>query len=165
MATLTDPAPSWHSSWLEAHAEWGPGLHEDGFGLLPDDDVTSTVGFTSWVSRLSNDKQCTYWWITEHDNVLGGIALRHADHPLIQRAGHLGYGIRPSARGRGLATWAVARIVEQASVLGMDRILAVCEVNNKASAKTLERQGGVLDGTSQQSAVLRYWIQTTPRLG
>jgi predicted acetyltransferase len=164
MALLTDPAPRWHSAWLEAHTEWGPGLHEDGFGLQPDDDVLSADGFASWVSRLSDDKQCTYWWITEGDAVLGGIALRHATHPSVPRAGHLGYGVRPSARGRGLATWAVARIVEQASILGMDRVLAICEVNNRASAKTLERQGGELDETSQEGAVLRYWIQTVPLL-
>lgn len=165
MAVLTTPAPGWHSAWLDAHAEWGPGLHEDGFGLLPDDDVASPGGFRSWLDRLSNDERCTYWWITEHDAVLGGIALRHSSHPLVPRAGHLGYGIRPSARGRGLATWAVARIVGQASILGMERVIAVCEVDNTASAKTLERQGGVLETTSQEKAVLRYWIRTSPPPG
>lgn len=160
MAILTNPASSWHSSWLDAHAEWGPGSHEDGFGLLPGDDVTSADGFRSWLDRLSDDRQCTYWWITEGDAVLGGIALRHTSHPFASWAGHLGYGIRPSARGRGLATWALARVVEQASILGMDRVLSVCEVGNSASAMTLQRQGGVLEKSSQDSPVLRYWITT-----
>lgn len=160
MAILTAPAFSWYSAWLDAHAEWGPGLHEDGFGLVPTDDVGSPDGFKSWVDRLVTDKHCTYWWITERNDVLGGIALRHSSHPLVPRAGHLGYGIRPSARGRGLAAWAVARTVEQAHILGMERVLAVCEVDNIQSAKTLERQGGELEKTSPQSAVLRYWIKT-----
>lgn len=164
MVLLTDPATSWHFAWLEAHSEWGPGLHEDGFGVRSDDDVVSADSFASWVGRLSNDKHCSYWWITEGEAVLGGIALRHSTHALVPRAGHLGYGIRPSARGRGLATWAVARIVGQARALSMDRILAICEVDNRASAKTLERQGGVLDEASQEGPVLRYWIQTTQAL-
>lgn len=163
MTALTTPAAALHSAWLEAHREWGPGLHEDGFGLLASDEVTSPAGFASWLRRLSDDRQCTYWWITEGGLALGGIALRHASHPLLERAGHIGYGIRPSARGRGLAGWAVARIVEEAYNHGMDRVLAVCESGNAASARTLERQGGVLDETSQQSAVRRYWIETRPR--
>jgi RimJ/RimL family protein N-acetyltransferase len=165
MAILTAPASSWHSAWLEAHAEWGPGFHEDGFGLLPDDDVVSPAGFGAWVDRLSTDERCTYWWITEHDAVLGGIALRHPSHPLVRRAGHLGYGVRPSARGRGLASWAVARVVEQAGIFGMGQVVAVCEVDNEASAKTLERLGGVLEETSQESAVLRCWFRTSPVRG
>lgn len=160
MANLTTPGSNWHSAWLDAHTEWGPGFHEDGFGLLPDDDVTSADGFHSWVGRLTNDKECTYWWITEADTVLGGIALRHASHPVASWAGHLGYGIRPSARGQGLATWALAEVVEQANILGMNRVLAVCEVGNSASARTLERQGGVLEKSSQASPVLRYWLTT-----
>lgn len=162
MIALTTPAAPWHAAWLDAHAEWGPGLHEDGFGLLPGDDVASSLGFLSWVERLSDDKQCLYWWITEGNHVLGGIALRHASHPLIPRAGHIGYGIRPSARGRGLATWAVARVLEEAYVLGMNRILAICESDNTASVKTLERQGGTADTAPQEGAVRRYWIETNP---
>lgn len=165
MVVLTSPAATWHRAWLEAHEEWGPGPHEDGFGLLPDDDIRSAVGFTSWVGRLSDDEHCTYWWITEGNHVLGGIALRDAHNPLVPRTGHIGYGIRPSGRGRGLATWAVALIVEEAHMLGLDRVLAVCESGNTASAKTIERQGGVMDETLEESTVLHYWIETNPPHG
>lgn len=165
MTGLMTPEATWHPAWLEAHEEWGPGLHEDGFGLLASDDVTSPLGFASWVTRLLDDEQCTYWWIAEGDEILGGIALRHASHLLIPRAGHIGYGIRPSARGRGLATWAVGQIVEKAHMLGMNQVLAICASSNTASMKTLERQGGVLDETAHESAVRRYWIQTKPPFG
>ena len=74
-----------HSPWLEAHEEWGPGLHEDGFGLQVSDDVDSLAGFTAWVARLEASSYpakaaaadltpCTYRWIVEGDLVLGGIA-------------------------------------------------------------------------------------------
>ena len=165
MTSLTTPGATWHPAWLEAHREWGPGLHEDGFGLLAGDDVASPHGFASWLRRLSDDKQCTYWWITEGEHVLGGIALRHASHPLIPRTGHIGYGIRPTARGRGLATWAVGQIIEEAHKLGMNQVLAICASSNTASIKTLEHQGGVLDKTAYESAVRRYWIQTSPPHG
>jgi hypothetical protein len=43
-------------------------------------------------------------------------------------AGHIGLGIRPSARRRGLATWALGRMLDEARVLGLDRVLAACAV-------------------------------------
>ncbi len=33
-------------------SEWGPGLHEDGFGITPDDDVNTVDGFRAWVARI-----------------------------------------------------------------------------------------------------------------
>jgi len=82
------PPTRLHTAWLQAHAEWGPGLHEDGFGLLATDEVDSPAGFAAWVARLvtqsdqatavhAGQKPCTYRWIVEGDRVLGGIALRH----------------------------------------------------------------------------------------
>lgn len=162
MPDLIAPTERLHTAWLEAHAEWGPGVHEDGFGLLPTDDVDSPAGFAAWVARLAEDSvRCTYRWIVEGDHVLGGIALRHEVNDFVQWAGHIGYGIRPSARRRGLATWALGRIVDEARVLGMDRVLVVCEAGNGASAKTIERQGGVLEHVcdTEHGAALRYWIK------
>ncbi|MFF3038138.1 GNAT family N-acetyltransferase [Arthrobacter citreus] len=164
MTALTTPTATWHRAWLKAHREWGPGLHEDGFGLLAGDEVTSAPGFAAWLKRLSDDRQCKYWWIVEGDDVLGGIALRHASHPLIPRAGHIGYGIRPSARRRGLATWAVYRVLEEAHLLGLNPVRAVCASNNTASIRTLEHFGGVLDKPIGES-IRSYRIQTrSPRV-
>ena len=45
------PAPL-HAEWLASHHEWGPGSHEDRYGLRSSDDVTSPAGFFAWVLRL-----------------------------------------------------------------------------------------------------------------
>ena len=160
-----------HAAWLEAHREWGPGLHEDGFGLDASDEVDSSSGFAAWVaSRVDASDPvkmaragragCTFRWIVEGDRVLGGIALRHGSGDLVMRLGHIGYGIRPSARGRGLATWALGRMLEQARARGMDRVLVVCEAGNLASARTIERNGGVLeDARGADPEAWRYWIK------
>ena len=49
----------------------------------------------------------------------------------------------------------------EARRLGLDRVLVVCEVDNAASAKTIERHGGVLDEVqdTEHGAVRRYWIK------
>lgn len=167
---LIEPTTRLHAAWLEAHAEWGPGLHEDGFGVAETDDVDSAAGFARWVAGLTiRPATATCRWIVEIDRggnerVIGGIALRHQ---LNDRLGHIGYGIRPSARGRGLATWALGQILQQARGLGMDRVLVVCAADNIASAKTIEHNGGALEEIRhyQQGSVLRYWIPPVTAAG
>lgn len=168
MPELIAPATRLHAAWLQAHNEWGPGLHEDGFGLQPSDEVDSPAGFAAWVNRLAEQSEpakplepgrvhCTYRWIVEGDRVLGGIALRHESTAF----GHIGYGIRPSARRRGLAAWALGQMLGEARLLGLDRVLIICEAHNIASARTIEHNGGVLEDVrdTELGAVRRYWIK------
>jgi predicted acetyltransferase len=171
MPELVAPTTRLHAAWLEAHAEWGPGLHEDGFGLHGSEEVDSPAGFAAWVARLTAQadpakttavgrNRCLYRWIVERDRVLGGIALRHGSDDYVRWAGHIGYGIRPSARRRGLGTWALRRMLEEAPLLGLERVLAVCAVDNVASVKTIERCGGVFEGIGDTplGPARRYWI-------
>jgi predicted acetyltransferase len=171
MPDLVSPATRLHAAWLDAHHEWGPGVHEDGFGLRPCDEVDSPAGFAAWAAWLADQSDparpveaglvhCTYRWIVEGDRVLGGIALRHELNDRLMRLGHIGYGIRPSARRRGLATWALGRMLGEARAVGLDRVLIVCDAGNIASAKTIERHSGVLEDIQDtgHGAVRRYWI-------
>jgi predicted acetyltransferase len=173
MPELVAPAVGLHDSWLEAHHEWGPGLHEDGFGLHSSDEVGSPAGFAAWVARLTAQADpakpadagrvhCTYRWIVEDDRVLGAIALRHELNDRLMQLGHIGYGIRPSARRRGLATWALGQMLEEARVLGLDRVLIICEAGNTASARTIGHHGGVLEDIrdTEHGPMRRYWIKT-----
>lgn len=169
MPELIAPTARLHAAWLEAHAEWGPGQHEDGFGLGPSDEVDSVGGFAAWVGRLTDGSdpakttdamRCTHRWLVDSDHVLGGIALRHGMNDHVPWAGHIGYGIRPSARRRGLARWAVGLMLDEARALGLERVLAVCAVDNAGSVKTIERCGGVFEGIrdTEFGPARRYWI-------
>jgi predicted acetyltransferase len=90
MPELIEPTGRLQAAWLEAHAEWGPGVHEDGFGLLPADDVDTPAGFAAWLARLAGESgRCTHRWIVEGGQVLGGIALRHEGNEFVPRAGHI----------------------------------------------------------------------------
>jgi predicted acetyltransferase len=163
MPDLVAPTTSLHTAWLDAHAEWGPGLHEDGFGLSQADEVESPAGFAAWVARLAGESdRATCRWIVEGDRVLGGIALRHEFDDYVRWAGHIGYGIRPTARRRGLATWALSRMLDTARARGMDRVLVVCATGNVASARSIERAGGVFEEIrdTDHGPVRRYWINT-----
>lgn len=102
-----------------------------------------------------------YWWIVEGDTILGAIALRHRlNDRLLRVLGQIGYGIRPSARRRGLATWALGQVLSTARTYGLDRVLIVCDAGNVASAGVIERQGGVLEDVrdSEYGRIRRYWV-------
>ena len=163
MVELVEPTSQLRTAWQAAHREWGPGTHEDGFGLLPGDDVATTDGFDQWVARLHADPDVTYRWIVENGEVLGAIALRHHLDGNAREVGQLGYGIRPAARRRGLATWAVGQVLERASTLGLENVLVVCAADNTASAHVIERHGGRLEGirTTRRGPARRYWIKVS----
>lgn len=146
MPQLIAPAAAFEAALREARADWGPGVHEDGFGLRPEDDVDTSAGFAAWLRRLAADTGCTCRWIIQDGKVLGGIALRHANHPAVLRAGHLGYGLRPSARRQGHALWALRAMLAEARSLGLEQVLVICERGNAASARTIEHAGGTLAG-------------------
>ena len=172
MPDLVVPATTLHAAWVASHDEWGAGVHQDGAGLRPGDEVRTPAGFAGWVSRLHRQADpavpppegwvhCTYWWVVEQEMVLGAIALRHELNDVLLRAGgHIGYGLRPSARRRGLATWAVAQVLPQARALGLDRVLITCQEDNVASARVIERAGGVLEDVRDGAPgrVRRYWV-------
>lgn len=107
----------------------------------------------------------TYFWITAgggalDDEVIGFLHLRHYlnDH-LRHHGGHIGYAVMPSARGQGHATAALRAGLGEAAALGIDRALLMCEPDNEASRRTIERNGGVRDDETG-SEFLRFWLPT-----
>ncbi|BCJ62219.1 GNAT family N-acetyltransferase [Micromonospora endophytica] len=177
MPDLIAPTTRLRDSWLAARDEWGRGVHQDGSGLRDSDEVDTAAGFAAWVAELrrASDQSvpppqglvhASFWWIVEDDSVLGAISLRYRLNDFLLRAGgHIGYGIRPSARGRGLATWALGRVLGHAAARGMDRCLITCHVDNPASARVIERRGGVLEDVrdTELGRLRRYWVALPAR--
>ncbi|GAA0568605.1 GNAT family N-acetyltransferase [Paractinoplanes ferrugineus] len=179
MPKLIEPTTRLHHAWLDARDEWGRGVHQDGSGLRPTDDVDSADGFAAWVARLLAEADvtrpaepgwvhCTYRWMVEGDRVLGTISLRHELNALLfEVGGHIGYGVRPAERGRGLAGWALAEMLVAARALGLDRVLITCDDTNAASARTIERAGGVREDIREHDGrrYRRYWVSTCSPAG
>ncbi|WP_125777373.1 GNAT family N-acetyltransferase [Antribacter gilvus] len=173
MPQLVAPTVSLRGSWLEAQAEWEPGAHMDGAGLRSGDDVRTESGFATWVDRLQaagpaapdRETPTTYWWVADGDTYLGAVELRHhLDAFLLDAGGHVGYSVRPSARRRGVATWALGAALDEAESRGMRRVLVTCAARNTGSARAIERNGGVLEDVRRTATgrVRRYWVERGP---
>jgi RimJ/RimL family protein N-acetyltransferase len=90
------------------------------------------------------------WALTfpDRDRLIGMIAIRPAGHKP-----DLGYVLARAYWGRGLMTEAGRAIIELAfSDPRVHRVWAVCDVDNHASARVLEKLGMTREG------VLRRWI-------
>lgn len=97
----------------------------------------------------------------EQDRFVGAVNIRHyLNEGLLRNGGHIGDGVRPSQRRRGIATAMIELALEECRALGIDRVLMVCDKKNIGSAKSIQKNGGVLeneivvDGVTEQ----RYWI-------
>ncbi|WP_092547458.1 GNAT family N-acetyltransferase [Actinoplanes derwentensis] len=173
MLELIDPTAELRTAWLTAREEWGRGVHQPGSGLRTGDDVDSPAGFAEWVARLRRAADeslppepglvhAAYWWIVDGEaRILGSISLRYVLNDfLLQGAGHIGYSVRPSARGRGVASWALDEVLGAARRRSLGAVLITCDVDNAVSARVSEKHGGTLEDVRDTTLGLksRYWI-------
>ena len=89
------------------------------------------------------------------------IDIRHRlNEYLLQFGGNIGYSVRPSQRRKGYATEMLALALEECRKLGLDRALVTCDKSNIGSAKTIQKNGGVLENEVLEGDRItqRYWI-------
>ena len=98
----------------------------------------------------------------DRDRLLGAVNIRHyLSDSLLKEGGHIGDGIRPSERRRGYGTEIVRLALIECLKLGITRVLMTCDKDNVASAKTIIKNGGVLENefvNSEGNVEQRYWI-------
>ncbi len=104
----------------------------------------------------------TFFCLDEDRNIMvGAVNIRHyLNDSLLLNGGHIGDGVRPSERRKGIATEMIRLALSECKRLGIDKVLMVCDKENIGSAKSIINNGGVLenevlvDGVTEQ----RYWI-------
>ena len=93
------------------------------------------------------------FWLVEGDQLIAVANLRHRlNRHLRQHGGHIGYGVRPSWRGRGNGTLLLRRTLEEARRRRIRRVLITCAKDNVASAGVARANGGVLTNEHWHSA-------------
>ena len=89
---------------------------------------------------------------------LGFLDLRlRLNNFLLEKAGHIGYSIRPSQRGKGYAKETLRQGLQVAKEKNIKKALVTCSVNNPASRAVILANGGILEDV--RNGVERYWIE------
>lgn len=105
----------------------------------------------------------TFFCLDEERNIfVGAVNIRHyLTEEMLLNAGHIGDGVRPSERRKGVATKMIGLALQECKKFGIDRVLMVCDKENIASAKSIQRNGGVLENEVVVGGVTeqRYWIE------
>jgi len=141
--------------------------------LAGDSSLLDFDTYEDWLQRLdlySSEKTVPadkvpvtqFLTIRKSDNKLVGmINIRHRlNDVLLIRGGHIGDCIRPSERNKGYATEQLRLALEHCKTMGIDKVLITCKKTNIASAKTIIKNGGVLENEIEHDGVIsqRYWI-------
>jgi len=105
----------------------------------------------------------TYWLVRGGRDIVATSNLRHRLTPHLEyEGGYIGYGVRPSERRKGYGTAVCRLTLEKARAMGMKRVLITCDTDNLASARIIEKNGGVLENrvVSHETGKMknRYWV-------
>lgn len=106
----------------------------------------------------------TFWLIDVSEEILAVSNLRHELTPLLlDYGGHIGFGVRPSARRRGHATEILRQTLIEARRLGIGDVLVTCDKDNIGSAKAILNNGGELWDErymkEHSCSLQRYWVR------
>ncbi|MPM89903.1 hypothetical protein SDC9_137018 [bioreactor metagenome] len=100
--------------------------------------------------------------VEDNKRILGAINIRHyLNDYLLNYGGHIGYGIRPSERKKGYASLMLSLALSVAKELGINKALITCDKDNLGSARTIMKNGGVLENEVAEGERItqRYWIE------
>lgn len=147
--SLIKPIPEYEASYREYIWELG---NEERYPFPLDFDH---LDFSALLDRLADFEAgrnlpagyvaSSTYWLVESGEICGVSNLRHTLNEKIRRCGgHIGLGIRPAQRGRGLGAELMSLTIQEAWKRGIEEVHIHCYKSNGASASIIESNGGVL---------------------
>ncbi|WP_273990417.1 GNAT family N-acetyltransferase [Vibrio parahaemolyticus] len=131
--------------------------------LNPEAYLSGLLERSKATSELPNGylPSTTYYCISNSE-ILGTIRVRTGTNADVENViGHIGYETRPSARGKGIASFLLAWVRDHVVT---DSVIVTCSIDNPASQKVIENCGGVYLGNytdDNEGTVRRYRLART----
>lgn len=166
---LIEPTSDKQDAFLRMAQEWlDQGNARYRLALENFDEYLAKVRSASDVSRVpAGWVPGTEFWLEDAaGEIVACVRLRFWLTPTLEvEGGHVGYDVRPSARGRGYGTAALRLVLPEARRRGLERILVTTDADNIAAIQVIERNGGVLSGEtiseSRGKPIRQYWVDTS----
>ena len=130
---------------------------EQGSSLDGSGGLAEAESFAQWYSKtLANRSEqtvcpglvpaTTFLAVDADGKLIGMIDIRHRlNEGLLRFGGNIGYSVRPCCRRQGYATQMLALALEECRKMQMQKVLVTCNKENIGSAKTIQKNGGVLE--------------------
>lgn len=155
--------------WKEQHEDY---MEEWGFErMVPSSmDLTGFSTYEEFLSALEERAQgkgqwvpsSHYFLVNNMNQIIGMIDIRHELNEYLRTiGGHIGYGIRPSERKKGYASYLLKEALTKCKELKINHVLITCNEENIGSAKVILNNGGIEEDlfiTEEGLMKRRFWI-------
>lgn len=148
------------------------GAGENGFGgtPVPGGELKLEEYLQHCIERTDVDKlppgyvpQTVFWVVDDASEAIGMVRMRHyLNAKLKEHGGHIGYYIRHDKRGQGYAKEALRQALVVLRTVGEKRAMLTVDMDNIASIRVIESNGGVLESESEDAdgkKFGRFWIE------
>ncbi|WP_313812685.1 GNAT family N-acetyltransferase [Glutamicibacter sp.] len=157
---------------LDAHQEM---LEEDFQFLFWTSNGESWEDYTCRMSSWRRGEHLPDGWVrtgffvaVEHGYILGRVSVRYELNESLEHVGgHIGYGVLPDSRRRGVASALCRYGLQELAAAGVAKALITCHADNEGSKATILGCGGVLDPrlpsvrNAEGVEELRFWVPTS----
>lgn len=131
-------------------------------------NMLTSTNYEDWVKRIHQNvnipdevwgKSYTYLVFNDNKKLIGLLSIRYdLNEELVQKYGHIGYGVRPSERQKGYATKMLEYALKECKKLGMNKVILGCYKENIGSAKTILKNGGkLIREENDYNEINNYW--------
>lgn len=167
---LVAPSEEYKEAYLDFYQEW----INSGEDIVPWIVERDPADFPALLQFMEENRQgiglpegwvpnTTFWLMNGDRQVVGAVNVRHLlTERGLNMSGHIGYGIRPTARRKGYAAEMLKQTLVKAGELGIEKALVICDEDNLGSERTIRKNGGVQDESYTQedgSVLKRFWIE------
>lgn len=115
-------------------------------------DMSGGIGLADWMVP-----QTTYWLYVDGKPVGFGKIRHRLTEKLLEEGGNIGYGIRPSLRGKGYGKLILKLLIEECKKLKINEILLTIRNDNIASMNVALANGGMLRKVNSERHY--FWIE------
>lgn len=171
---LVERSVDYKEQFLEMVAAYKASVETDYFELYRE----AVEDFDGYVFKLLKYMQETnepdkmtpshsFWLTNDEQSIIGVIRIRTSSEAECEfvrdYAGNIGYDISPLHRQQGMGKLILKLGLEKAKSLGLDKVLITCFLDNPASIKVIEDNGGILESEAlyekNNKKLRRYWIK------
>jgi len=171
---LIKPCEKYLESYLEACREFKEsnitGVYyndPDKYNQWKNSIIQKYEEFSKGINLPEGYVPCTTYWLVDAENFIGRGSIRHCLNENLRKfGGHIGYFIRQKYWNKGYGTLQLKLILLKCREMGIKAALLTCNVDNVASARVIEKNGGIrideieitVEGKSRK--IYRYEIET-----